>query len=638
MTIPGDDTATIDECPAGRRRFVEVVHGPAAGRGLLGLAVVLTGLAWYLSDRAVEEATGERFEVRTMEIERAIHDRMLGHETVLWSGAGLFDASEEVTRQEWAEYIATIDLDERWPGIQGVGWSIPVDPEDLLRPEEAIRAEGSADYALRPEGERDELTAIVYLEPFDWRNQRALGYDMWSSAERRAAMRRARDTGAAATSAMITLVQETDEDVQRGFLTYVPVYEGGATPTRVEDRRAALSGWVYAPFRMNDLMDGILDSSDDTVDFEIFDGEDVTAETLLFDSNPESLIVDGGREGDRGDLHRRSTITVQGHPWTLVFEPGVGFAQGSDTLPTYVALAGMVIDGLLFLVITSLGRSNRRANDIAAEMTDELRVTNEALQERSFELERQAMQLRRSNDELRQFAHVASHDLQEPLRTMGSYSSLMASTYDDRLDEEGRRWLGYITGSAKRSSELIRQIVQFSTFGEVEDGGVPVDLNRVMVAVVDELSTEIGEASAKVLVAELPTVEGDPTQLERVLVDLVANAVAFRRPGADPRVEIGATPNPGGWRIHVRDNGVGIEPEFQQRIFDVCRRVATDGGNNGTGMGLAVCRKIIEGHGGDIGVDSTPGVGSEFWLVLPRSATSGRRPAAVAGTSTRELS
>ncbi len=598
-----------DRAGRSRRRFVELAHTAVMARIILAVAFSMTVLAWWFSHAAVEESTEERFQFRSNEIETAILERLDGYETVLWSGVGLFDATGGATREQFADYVAALDLNERWPGIQGVGWAVPLEPGQIADHEAEVQAEGFADYAVVPEGRREQYSSIVYLEPFDWRNQRAFGFDMWSNPERREAMGRARDTGQAATTAMITLVQETEDDVQRGFLTYVPVYAGAETPATVEGRRDAHLGWVYAPFRMDDLMSGILGSSSDQVEFRIFDGQAVDPKTLLFDSNSSS--TDAG-----SDLTRRETVLVQGHPWTMVFRTGEGFSLGSDTLPTYVAVAGLLIEVLLFYVISTLGALNQRAESIAETKTVELRRTNEELHRRSEELEYQTAQLTRRNDELRQFAHVASHDLQEPLRTMASYSSLVSNSYADGLGDEGQRWLGYINSSAKRLSELIREILQFSTFEHLNSPAIGVDLNQIMDGVQEDLVGMLAEASVEVEVEELPVVAGDPVQLRRLLTNLVHNAATYRRAHGTPRVTVQSAPQDAMHRISVRDNGIGIEPEFQQRIFELFRRAAPRTEETGMGTGLAICRKIVHAHGGEIGVVSSVGHGTEFWFEL----------------------
>lgn len=596
-----------------RRRFIDVFHNPYSARVVLLAALALTASAWYISRSVVNDAAAERFEFRTKEIESAIQERMTGYEQVLWGGVGLFNASSNVSRQEWAEYVNTIDLTEQWPGIQGLGYAIPVSSDGLDAHVTEIRAQGFPNYDVAPTGMRNEYTAIVYLEPFDWRNQRAFGYDMWSNMTRREAMTRARDTGKAATSGVITLVQETDQDVQLGFLTYVPVYRSGAEPADMEERRAAFVGWVYAAFRIDDLMHGVLGPDDGAVDYEIYDNWVVRPDALLYDSNGTYT----GKSGQDDRLARATTVSFQGRPWTFAFRPGPEFeAIGADNLPTTIAVAGIVIDLLLFYAITSLGLLNRRATALADDMTAELRTTTERLRERSSELEKRATELKRSNAELAQFAHVASHDLQEPLRTMGSYSTLLTERYGGALGENGNRWLDYVAASSDRLSELIHDLLEYSTAEADPEEFDAIALDRVMDRVIDNLSDAIAKSGAVIECVSLPVVNGDRTQLERLLQNLISNAIKYRRAGETPRISIEVQPDEYHHRIVVRDNGIGIKPEYHDRIFEIFRRVGSQQDYPGTGIGLAICRKIVENHGGEIGVSSQPDRGSDFWFTL----------------------
>ena len=257
-------------------RLGSIIHNSFSAWLILLLSIVLTVGAYILTDHFVKKRAQDQFNFRVQEIQQAVTYRLFLYEQVLWSGAALMNASSEVTRADFRHFVDTLHIAERWPGIQGIGYAVVVPPGQLQSHIASIRAEGFPDYTVKPAGQRDQYTAIVYLEPFDWRNQRAFGYDMYSNPVRRAAMDRARDTGKAAISGLITLVQETKEDVQRGFLIYVPIYSGKTIPNTVAARRSSLRGWIYAPFRAGDLMHGILRQQEDQIHLRLYDGLDAT--------------------------------------------------------------------------------------------------------------------------------------------------------------------------------------------------------------------------------------------------------------------------------------------------------------------------------------------------------------------------
>ena len=591
-------------------------QSPIIAWAVLATAIAFTAAAWYVSRQAVQESAEQRFEFQTHQLEVAIRDRVIVNEQVLWGGVGLFEASDEVTREEWHQYVTALDIDEHWPGMQGLGFAIPLEPNELDSHIASIRAEGFPDYEVRPTDPRSEYTSIVFLEPFDERNQRAFGFDMWSNAIRREAMSEARDTGQAATSGVITLVQETSSDVQQGFLTYVPLYNQDVTQQPPEVRRSSLRGWVYAAFRMGDLMDEIPASELDHITYEIFDGRVATEDTLLFDSNDN---FDGPALTDDTAFRRTALISLQGREWSIAFQSGPGFLTGNETWqPTLIAVAGLIIDILLFYVIASLGFMQRRARSLAEGMTSELRATKEDLERRSLELQDHADQLRQSNVELEQFAYVAAHDLQEPLRNLGSYAALLSDKYETELGDEGKRWLGYISSSSQRMSNLLRALLGYASIDTEIEPLAPVSLEHALTNALGDLAEAITAAEIVISREPLPVVEGDQIQLDRLLQNLLSNAIKYRSDAPNRRIWISLVDSGDQWRINIRDNGIGIKAEYHDRIFEIFRRVGSRSKYEGTGIGLAVCRKIVSRHGGDIGVDSIPGHGSEFWFTMPR--------------------
>ncbi|RMD80550.1 MAG: PAS domain S-box protein, partial [Gammaproteobacteria bacterium] len=231
-------------------------------------------------------------------------------------------------------------------------------------------------------------------------------------------------------------------------------------------------------------------------------------------------------------------------------------------------------------------------------------------------LERRSRELARSNAELEQFAYVASHDLQEPLRMVTSYAQLLERRYGDRLDEEGREFLRYLVDGARRMRELINDLLDYS---RVERRGRPfarVSLERVLDEVLLALEPAIRESGAEVRREPLPELWADEAQMRQLFQNLLSNAIKFRGE-APPQVELSARPEADGFRITVADNGIGIAPEYAERIFLLFQRLHTQREYPGTGIGLAICKKIVERHGGRIWVDTERPRGAAFHVLLP---------------------
>jgi PAS domain S-box-containing protein len=232
-------------------------------------------------------------------------------------------------------------------------------------------------------------------------------------------------------------------------------------------------------------------------------------------------------------------------------------------------------------------------------------------------LAQQADELARSNADLEQFAYVASHDLQEPLRMVASYTQLLARRYRDQLDDDAQEFIGYAVDGVTRMQSLISDLLAYSRVGSRDGEVAPVDADALLGRILDRtLAAAIEESGATVTHDPLPTVTGDAVQLGQVLQNLVANALKFRG-DEPPRVHVGAEREGDEWVISVRDNGIGISPEYAQRIFVIFQRLHSRGEYAGTGIGLAICKKIVERHGGRIWVESAPGQGSTFRFTLP---------------------
>lgn len=231
-------------------------------------------------------------------------------------------------------------------------------------------------------------------------------------------------------------------------------------------------------------------------------------------------------------------------------------------------------------------------------------------------LEQHALELERSNAELEQFAYVASHDLQEPLRMVASYAQLLGRRYRDKLDEDADEFIDYIVDGATRMQNLINDLLTFSRIGTRGNEMVPTDTNAVLRRVLNNLQLAIDDSHAKVTYDQLPEVKGDELQLVQLFQNLISNALKFHGEAA-PVIHIGAKHEAEEVVFSVKDQGIGIEPQYSERIFLLFQRLHGKKEYPGTGIGLAICKKIVDRHGGKIWIESQPGKGTTFYFTLP---------------------
>lgn len=261
--------------------------------------------------------------------------------------------------------------------------------------------------------------------------------------------------------------------------------------------------------------------------------------------------------------------------------------------------------------------------DDSGQPTVVIGVTMDVTERKSAEaaLERYAAELKRSNEELQQFAYVASHDLQEPLRMVTSYLQLLEKRYADLFDADGQEFIGYAVDGAARMKSLINDLLAYS---RVETGGralVPTDLQRTFQIVLHDLGVVIDESNARILSDVLPTINADEHQVRQLFLNLIGNAIKFRREGVIPEVQIKVRRQHKMWLFSVQDNGIGMEEQYLERIFTIFQRLHNRTKYPGTGIGLAICRRVIERHGGKIWAESKPGFGSTFYFTLPAEST-----------------
>jgi PAS domain S-box-containing protein len=253
----------------------------------------------------------------------------------------------------------------------------------------------------------------------------------------------------------------------------------------------------------------------------------------------------------------------------------------------------------------------------------EKRAQERELRRKSTEVEERNHELQRSNAELEQFAYVASHDLQEPLRMVASYCQLLQRRYKDKLDGDANEFISFAVEGASRMQRLINDLLAYSRVGRKGGEPVPLEFGEVAHAAIENLKVAIADSGANVTVGPLPRVVGVRMQLTQLVQNLISNAIKFRREGVTPAISVTAALDGAMWRIVVEDNGIGIEPQYLDRVFLIFQRLHERNKYPGTGIGLAIAKKVIEYHGGRIWIESTPDQGSRFIFTLPATIQNG---------------
>jgi signal transduction histidine kinase len=591
---------------------------------LVGVALTVLGTYYVLRTGRMRDEL--YFRATAEETRHLVEIRIQTYIEVLRAGVALFGASDDVTTGEFRAFVAHLRLAQRYPGIQGIGFATRVADDD-------------GKIFIWPRGDRDEYTSIVYLEPLDAINRRAIGFDMFSEPVRRAAMERARDTGQPSASGKVTLVQELGQ-AQAGFLIYVPVYRNGPTPATVEERRAALRGYVYSPFRADDLFQGILGPGTLTLPFTVFDGPVADPVNLMHITAPK-----GPPPSPLESLQITHTLKLAGRPWTIVF---TGDARFEGSSPTWIApltlVGGLIVSFALFAIVAAQSRAREDAEQHAAELrnSQETLRAGEARLRRLVVLEREARAEAQEADRAKdEFLATLSHELRTPLNAVLGWTTMLRA---DKVRTERRaEALEVIERNARSQARLIEDLLDVSRIitGKVRLELQPIDLGPIAQTVLEALrpgADAKGVHLHAVIRSSLRAIPGDAARLQQVLWNLLSNAIKFTPAGGDVTLELKEAN--GGLELSVSDTGIGIEEDFLPHVFERFRQADSSATrtHGGVGLGLAIVRHLVELHGGGISAQSEGrDRGSLFVVWLPVAAPgaileTGAQPRAAAQT------
>lgn len=569
--------------------------------GILVAGLFITLASVLYNRRNIEEAAKRDFEYSCNQIRNKIETRLDQHSQLLRGGASLFSVSDTVTRGEWHEFFNGTKIEEYLPGIQGFGYSLLIKPEDLKKHEEHFRKvyfDYKPDYKVYPEYKRDIYSSIIYLEPHNERNKTAIGYDMFSDSVRRRAMELSRDLNTSMLTGKVELVQEIYEDKQPGVLMYNPHYKKGMPVETVAQRRAAIKGWVYSPYRMMDLMKGIrgtmIHYENQPLRLQIYDDTVITGSALLYDSRQVDFF-----QVDNPNLNLTLRAVFNGKIWTLVFsgrKDEMSVFHGSQL---FIWMTGFIITVLLFA----------------------LSIMQIMASVRTRQIEQLNKELERSNADKDRFIAILSHDLKSPFTSILGFLEVLTSGLKRFTIDQIETHLNTINDAAKSTYNLLQDLLMWT---RAHTGKVPFNPERLLfrdkyenVMKLLHPAAEAKNINIRYDASDNLMLFADKDMLKAILRNLISNAIKFTMPGGV--VIVSAIKENGSVTISVADTGTGIKPEQQSNIFDMSQILPTEGTNQekGSGLGLLLCKEFVEIHGGKIWFTSEWGKGSDFRFNLP---------------------
>lgn len=543
----------------------------------LASSLAITFVVWALFYSYVLNEKDKELDFLAMNLSSIIGHRLENYEQVLFAGQGLFLASDTVTADEWQGFMKNQQLEQRFPGVQVVGYSKKIgNSEDLARHVQEMRI-NYPNYTVRPDTQREEYHSIIFIEPVNVRNLQAFGYDMFTESVRRAALEKARDTDTTSISGKVKLVQEISKDVQPGFLMYLPVYKNDQPHQTLEERQSAVEGYVYCAFRMYDLMDAITgdlaDIKNSDIRFKIYDNTK-SEENLLYDSKK-------GADESGADWHKTEQISFGHRTWMLEYVYAPKFSEFETITLTIIPIAGITMGIFVFFAI----RSNRQSQNRINELNEDL-IKNEKL------------------SAIGQIASRFAHDIKNPLTIIKNTAEIIKSS--DTLDKKTRMQVDRIERAASKINYQINDTLDFVRTKPLTIKETTIQ--KILAAVLDRIDTP---STVTINTSTNDhTIKCDATKIEVALANLITNAVqAVANNGT---VNIRTKDEENTLVIEVEDSGPGIPENLLEKIFEPLFTTK----QTGTGLGLASVKSIIQQHGGTVFAKNNP---TTFTVRLPKA-------------------
>ncbi len=566
-----------------------------------------------------------RFNSEVERIQTAFEMRFGLYISLLKGGRGFVETVDPLNRRSFAAYVKNLEIDKNYSGIQGIGFTKVILPDERDKLIQQMKTEGYPDFKIFPEGDRNIYQSIVFLEPQNERNQTVIGYDMSTESNRREALDRARDSAAEAATAKIYLLQETTSEKQAGFLIYFPVYKNGIVPATVNERRENLEGFVYSPFRAGNFLNEILTgSSSNSIGIAIFDGDENIANLLARSPNERSLASESTEKGstiyqDGSESYKDSVdFDVAGRTWKINYFTLQQFDEQSSVGWTpFIFLSGVSFSFLLFGMIYWEASARVKLEEKALEL-----VESENEKHILFEKEQSARLLaERANATKDEFLAVVSHELKTPLNAIGGWTKILEG--ENVTPEIRQLALGKIDKNLRRQSKLVEEVLNYSQILAGKDGVAHTEIEISIVAEKACEEIETAAVSKNIILTKSVDLTGqkllaDEEQLLIAFRNILSNAIKFTESGG--QIDVKAFEENGHLNFVVSDTGRGISPDFLPHIFERFSQAdsSTTRDSGGLGLGLTIANQIVKLHNGTISVESGGnGKGSTVSIKVP---------------------
>ncbi|HTE57814.1 MAG TPA: CHASE domain-containing protein [Verrucomicrobiae bacterium] len=548
-------------------------------------------LGWHNARQALAAEKQNATSTHATSARDSVVERMGTYEVVLRGASALFNSSDIVTRTEWKNYVSSFDLQQKYPGIQSVGYISFVSPNQKEALTARMQQEGFPDFHLYPDGNRDTYTAVLYTEPF--RSSAGLGYDMYAEPTRRAAMQRASATGEASLTSKLTFIQNDAKlSTNSGFTMFVPVYSTVADQSLPAGQRK-IQGFAYAPFIGKNLFGGIFGTQSTTSALRIYDAADQSANGLLYESeNYSSLAADTTGYSHTVDMN------LYGRTWKLDFRfsPSI-ISENTRNRPTTALISGIILSALLsgFVLALLVARTRALGNTKQVEV-------------------------QAAKDEL---LSLASHQLRTPATSVKQYIGMLKDGYAGNVNTDQQSLLDKAYESNERQLHIINQLLYVA---KIDAQGIVItprriNLNKLLRDLAAELTPEAEQKKSRIKL-QLPSknvfIEADEHCVRMSLENLLTNAIKYSY--EQKPITVSLRTQKAKVRIAISDKGIGIATDDIPQLFQRFTRIPNELSNqtSGSGIGLYLSQQLIDLHDGSIQVTSTVGKGTTFTVTLPK--------------------